>query len=397
MRLARLARFILLATGFAVPAWLGAPLAAWAQNPPIIIGAAIALSGPQAPIDEGPFKAMQIAVDEVNAHGGLLGRSLKLISADTKSDISYGATAAQYVIDKGASMVVVSCDYDFGSAAANIANAKGLITFSACAADPKFGPRGIGANAYTMATSTVGEATVMAEWAHANGFKSAYLLLQTDTAFDSSWAENFKKRWIALGGPESFYGEDTFAGEDPQISTQITRLKSLRKAPDVVVLCAWAPAGVSAIRQLRAANVTQPILGSDSWDGDFWLSGVPNLSHMFIVTYASIYGTDPRPRVRNFFTVFKARYSTLPTQSNAVTGYSVIEAWVRAVERAKSFDTAKVRAELDAFKAEPFLAGPTSYTPQEHINSSRDMVVMEIVGGKQGKVVGVFAPHELPK
>jgi branched-chain amino acid transport system substrate-binding protein len=359
----------------------------------IIIGAAIAKSGPLAPVDEGPFKALQLAIDAVNARGGLLGRPLRLVSADTKSDISYGATAAQLVIDRGASLVVVTCDYDFGSAAANIANARGLITFSTCAGDPKFGPRGIGPNAYTMAVSSPSEAVVMAEWAHAAGYRSAYVLLATDTAFDASFADGFKKRWIELHGTAGFYGQDTFASEDSQIATQITRLKSLPAPPDVVVVCAAPPAGVSAVRQIRAAGITQPLLGSDSWDGDFWLSGVPSLNGMYFVTYASIFGTDPRPPMQDFFTRFAARFGAPPVQSNAVTGYSVVEAWVRAVERAHSLDTDKVRAALDGFAAEPLLVGPTTFSPQSHINNARDMIVMEITAGKQGKVVGVFAPQ----
>ncbi len=80
---------------------------------PIIIGAAIAQSGVVAPYDDGPAKAMEIAIEEINAKGGLLGRQLKIIYSDTKSDIAYGATAAQDVIDKGAQMVVVTCDYDY--------------------------------------------------------------------------------------------------------------------------------------------------------------------------------------------------------------------------------------------------------------------------------------------
>lgn len=375
----------------------GAPRAAPPSGPPIIIGAAVALSGPLAPTDDGPYKAMQFAVDDLNAKGGLLGRPLKLIVSDTKSDISYGATSAQNVIDKGAAMVVVTCDYDYGSAAANIANARGLITFASCAGDPKFGPDGIGPNAYTMATSSVGEAALLAEWASAKGYKSAYLLLETDTAYDASFADSFKKRWIQLRGAASWYGEDSFAGEDPQISPQITRLKSLPKPPDFVLLSAYPPPGVSAVKQLRAANVTQPLLASDSWDGDFWLSGVPKLDNMYFVTYASMYGTDPRPVMRNFFDTFKSKFGRLPAQSNAVTGYSVIEAWARAVERAQSLDTGKVRHVLDGFKDEPLLVGPTTFTPQTHINDGRDMVIMQIDGGKQGKVIGLFAARAVPK
>jgi branched-chain amino acid transport system substrate-binding protein len=374
-----------------------APGGAARAEPPIIVGAAVALSGPLAPYDEGPYKAVQLALDDVNAHGGLLGRPLKLVTSDTKSDISYGATAAQNVIDKGASMVIVTCDYDYGSAAANIANDRGLITFASCAGDPKFGPDGIGPDAYTMATSSVGEGALMAEWAESKGFKSAYILLQTDTAFDSSFADSFKKRWVELRGPAALLGEDSFGGEDPQIATQITRLKSLSKPPDFILVSAAPPPGVAAIKQLRAANVNQPLLASDSWDGDYWLPGVPHLSNLYFVTYASMYGTDPRASMRSFFDTFKARFGRLPTQSNALTGYSVIEAWVRAVERAKSLDADKVHRVLDTFKNEPLLVGPTTYTSQIHINNGRDMVVMEIENGIQGKVLGVFAAHQVPR
>jgi branched-chain amino acid transport system substrate-binding protein len=374
---------------------LGAASVVHAENP-IIVGAAVALSGPIAPYDEGPYKAIQLAIDEVNARGGVLGRPLKLVTSDTKSDISYGATAAQNVIDKGAALVIVTCDYDYGSAAANIANDKGIITFASCAGDPKFGPDGIGPDAYTMATSSVGEAALMAEWADSKGFKSAYILLETDTAFDTSFADSFKKRWIKLRGSAALLGEDTFSGEDPQIATQITRLKALPHPPDFILLSAAPPPGVAAVKQLRAANVNQPFLGSDSWDGDYWLRGVPDLGNLYFVTYASMYGTDPRPAMRSFFEAFKTKFGRLPTQSNALTGYSVIEAWVRAVERAKSLDTDKVRRVLDSFKNEPLLVGPTTYTAQTHINNGRDMVVMEIQGGAQGKTLGVFAAHEVP-
>lgn len=366
--------------------------AAMAEEPPVVIGAAIALSGDIAPYDDGPYKALQIAIEDINAKGGVLGRKLTLVSADTKSDIAYGATAAQSVIDRGASLVVVTCDYDYGSAAANIANEKGLIAFSPCAGDPKFGPAGIGPNAYTMATSNVAEAHILAEWAYAKGYRSAYVLLGLGIAFDASFADAFQARWKELAGDDGFYGQDTFEGDDPQISTQITRLKSLPKPPDVIVVSSYPPPGVSAVKQLRAAGLKQPILASDSWDGDFWLNGVPGLSDMYFATYASLYGNDPRPAVNKFFEIFKAKYGAVPVQSNALTGYSALEAWVHAVEKAGSFDADKVRPILDAFTKEPLLVGPTTFTPDVHINNSRDMAVMEIQGGKQGSVVGIFAP-----
>jgi branched-chain amino acid transport system substrate-binding protein len=363
----------------------------------VIIGAAIAQSGVVAPYDEGPAKAMEVAVEEINAKGGVLGRPLKIIYADTKSDIAYGATAAQEVIDKGATMVVVTCDYDFGSAAASVANSLNLITFSTCAGDPKFGPSGIGPNAFTMATGAPGQAAAMAEWAHGiKGAKTAYLLLDTTIAFDATWCDTFKRRWTELAGKDSILGEDSFGGEDPQIASQITRLKSLPAQPDVIALCSFPPAGASAMRQLRAAGVDVPLLGSESWDGDFWLEAVPGLSDLYFVTYASVFGSDPRPNMRTFMDKFQAKYGAAPITSHAVTGYSVIEAWTKAVERAGSLEADKVRDALQQFDKEALLAGPTSFSADSHINMQRDLLLMEVKDGKQGAVIGIVAAQKLP-
>ena len=377
---------------------LGLPGASALAEEPIIIGAAIAQSGVVAPYDEGPAQAMEVAIDEINAKGGVLGRQLKIIYADTKSDIAYGGTAAQEVIDKGAAMVVVTCDYDFGSAAASVADSAGLIAFSTCAGDPKFGPSGIGPNAFTMATGAPGQAAAMAEWAHdVKGWKTGYVLLDTTIAFDKTWAETFKKRWAELAGADTILGEDTFGGEDPQIASQITRIKALPKQPDFIALCSFPPAGVSATRQLRAAGVNQPLLGSESWDGDFWLEGVPNLSDFYFVTYGSVFGNDPRPQVAAFMDSFRKRWNHAPVTSHAITGYSVIEAWTKAVTTAGSFETEKVREALQSFKNEPLLAGPTTFTTDQHINMQRDLLLIEVKGGKTGNIVQVVRAEKVPK
>jgi branched-chain amino acid transport system substrate-binding protein len=377
---------------------LGAALLATsAQADEVIIGAAIAQSGVVAPYDEGPAQAMEVAVEEINAKGGVLGKQLKIIYADTKSDIAYGGTAAQEVIDKGAQMVVVTCDYDFGSSAASVADSTGLIAFSTCAGDPKFGPSGIGPNAFTMATGAPGQAVAMAEWAYnVKGWRTGYVLMDTTIAFDATWADFFKRRWAELAGADALLGEDTFGGEDPQIASQITRIKSLPKQPDFIVLASFPPAGVSATRQLRAAGVNQPLMGSESWDGDYWLEGVPNLTEFYFVTYGSVFGNDPRPEVADFMAKFQKKWGHAPVTSHAITGYSVIEAWTKAVEKAGTFDTDKVRDALQTFSNEALLAGPTTFTIDQHINMQRDLLLIEVKDGKSGNIIQVVRAEKMP-
>ena len=121
------------------------------------------------------------------------------------------------------------------------------------------------------------------------------------------------------------------------------------------------------------------------------------MNGLYFDTYASIFGTDPRPQMQAFMKKFIAKFGKTPITSHAVTGYSVIEAWTRAVDIAKSLDTDKVRAALETFKDEPLLAGPTTFTPDSHINYKRDMIVMEVKDGKPGTAMGVFRAEDVPQ
>jgi branched-chain amino acid transport system substrate-binding protein len=238
----------------------------------------------------------------------------------------------------------------------------------------------------------------MAEWAfNEKGWKTAYILQDTTIAFDASWADTFTKRWAELAGADAMLGTDTFGGEDPQIASQITRINALAAQPDLIVLASFPPGGSSALRQLRAAGVNQPVLGSESWDGDFWLEAVPNLSDFYFVTYGSIFGNDPRPEVAEFMTKYKDKFGAVPPTSHAVTGYSVMQGWAMAVEQAGTIDAAAVRPALEGFVDVPLLAGPTSFTADAHINMKRDLLLLQVTDGKTGNVVGVVRAAEVPQ
>ena len=75
----------------------------------------------------------------------------------------------------------------------------------------------------------------------------------------------------------------------------------------------------------------------------------------------------------------------------------VIEAWSKAVEKAGTFDTDKVRDVLQSFKDEKLLAGPTTFTKDEHINMQRDLLLIEVKGGKSGNIVQVVKAEQMPK
>ena len=109
----------------------------------IVVGMATAQSGFMQAYDKPAMDAAMIRIDEINKAGGLLGKQIKVVEADTKSDRAEGAKAGLEVLDKGADLVIVSCDYDYGSPAALAAQAAGKISFFLCAESVKAGIQGV--------------------------------------------------------------------------------------------------------------------------------------------------------------------------------------------------------------------------------------------------------------
>ena len=354
-----------------------------AQDKPIVIGAAIALSGIAQPYDHGPARAAEIAIEEINAAGGVMGRPLEIIFADTKSDFAHGAVAGQEVLDRGADVVIVTGDYDFGGGAARAANARGVVAISPFAADPKFGVEGIGPYAFTFSTASLTSGSILAEFATDKGWKTAYTLTQNTIQYDQSVTAAFRARFGELNGADSLLGEDVFAIDDASIAAQITRIKSLDAQPDVLLLSTFTPAGPTALRQIRAAGLDLPVLSAEDMDGSYWLEAVPGLSDFYHVAMGSLYGDDPRPDVNNFIKEYSARHGGHPPTAHTITGYDVIHAIARAVERAGG-DTSgdAIKAQFEKFTNEPLLGGPTSFSPALHINFERPMVVIRVEDGK---------------
>ncbi|MFB2549996.1 ABC transporter substrate-binding protein [Ensifer soli] len=346
---------------------------------PIKIGFAIAESGWLSNYDSAPFKAAVMKIDEINKAGGLLGRQIEYSVMDTKTDQERSATAGAQLVDTGIDMLVVSCDYDFGAPAALAAKQAGLIAFSLCAGDPKMGVQGVGPYAFTANSAAQSEGIAIAEYAQTKmNLKTVYVLEDVTIEYNKSACAGFRAAWIAGAGEASILGNDTFKNDDPSIASQITRLKGLPTAPDAVFMCSVTPGGASALRQLRAAGVDAPILANTAMVDNYWLNAVPGLKDFYLAAFMSLYGDDPRPEMNAFLDAHKARWGEPPVSSYAVLGYSLVEQWAYAVEKAETTETEPVVAVMNSFTDQAFTAGPTTFTDQLHIQVDRPWLIMKV-------------------
>jgi len=352
----------------------------------IVIGFANAKSGWVEAYDTPARRAALIRIDEINAAGGLLGRKIKVIETDTKSDRAQSAKAGLEALDQGAELLVVSCDYDFGAPAALEAQKKGKVSFFLCAEDIKAGVQGVGKNAFSSSVLAAVQGATMAEWAYnKRNMRQAYVLLDTTIEYNKGICTGFD--WMApqLKGV-TIVGRDNFKNGDASIAAQISRIKALPKEPDAIMLCSYIPGAASAVRQLRAAGIQSLILNGAAVDGSYWLDSVPGLSNFAVPVQGSVHGDDPNPQVEAFNKTFATRYGARPSNTYAYPGYVLVDVWAKAVQRAQSLEADKVTAELEKMRNEPTLFGPRTFSKEIHHQNQARLLISEVKAGKPGIV-----------
>lgn len=346
---------------------------------PIVIGAALGFTGLLEPYEREAFETAKMAVDDINADGGVLGRKLELITADTKSDPNLAATAASEVLEQGADVILTS-DFDFGGPAAIVANEQGVVAMSLHASPPEFGPTGLGDLAFSAGIMTPNEAAVVAEWAYnEQGWRTAYELEDTSIAYTRSFHAAFREVWERLGG--EIIGHDTWQNGDQSIASQISRIKT--ETPDFLLMTTYNPGGASAVRQIRNSGIELPIVSGQPMDGTYWLDAVPDLSNFYVSTYASFTGDDSDPFVNELRDRYQQETGEYPTVGYFVNGYNAIDLLAQGIEKAGTVEGDALASALETFDGnitKPL--GETCFSEQWHVSLCRPFAIVEFVAGE---------------
>lgn len=356
----------------------------------IVFGMPIALTGPINFFD-GPFhNGAQLAVNHINKKGGVLGRKLEIITADTKSQIPQGTFVAEDVISKGAQFILPTVDFDYGGAATRVASKHHLISMTEVG-DPRYGRKGLGPLVFNIYQATPTEGATISEFMSQQGWKRPYLLTDTGLNYTKTLCHYVKESWRG-----TIAGEATFANSDPSIASQLARIKAANA--HVIVLCSYPPGGATATRQIRTAGLKVPIVGGVTMEGTYWLGADPGEDNFYALAGGAIRG-DPNPARARIFSEYKSTFGKLPPDSNAVlSGYSVIQAISIAIARAHSTSTNAVKAQLEKFHDVPLAFGPTTWTPTCHIPLGRPYVIVKFENGNPiPHYVTTVKPKSVPK
>ncbi|MDR6289571.1 branched-chain amino acid transport system substrate-binding protein [Inquilinus ginsengisoli] len=360
----------------AAMATLAAP--AMAQDK-LVIGAAVALTGNLAYADVPAMAGMQLAVEEINAAGGVGGRMIEIRQKDSRSDPAQAAVAAQELIDEGISVLVTPCDADPTIGAGQIAQAAGVAAFSTCASSPTL-PMAVGDHMFLNFPGDNVQSAVSAKYATDQGYKTAAILVSPDTAY-TQLPLYFKEVFEKLGG--KVVAEDSFTMGQQDFSAQVTKIKALSPAPDVIMTAAYEPDFPAFIKQLRASGVKIPVIGSDGIDSPTTFA-VGEAVEGVVFTTAG-FAAEGSP-LAAFNAAYKAKYGQdSDTIYNAI-GYDLVKVVAAASKAAGSAEPAAVWQAVRGLQDVQGATGAITYKGTDGV-PIRQVAIVRIQGGKRALVL----------
>lgn len=283
------------------------------------IGTAVGLTGGLAFADVPATNGMLLAVDEINAAGGIGGKfMIELIQKDSRSDPSQAAVAAQELIDEGVSVIVTPCDADPSIGAGQMAQAAGIPAFSTCASAPTL-PIAVGDHMFANFPGDNVQSAVSGKYAFEQGYRTAYILYSPDTAY-TQLPLYFKDVFEALGG--SVVAEDTYTMGQQDFSAQVTKIAAMEPRPDVIMTAAYEPDFPAFIKQLRAAGITTPVIGSDGIDSPTTFA-LGDVVEGVVFTTAGF--AAPGSPLEAFNQKYEAKYGAAPDTVYTAIGYDLIK------------------------------------------------------------------------
>ena len=337
----------------------------------ILIGANYEMSGPVATFGQACTNSAQMAVDEINAAGGLLGKQVKLISADNKSDAAEAGTMATKLITQNKVVVVLGpVTSTNGLSAGPICQDKGVPMISPTGTNIKVTQ--IGTYIFRACFVDDFQGTVMANFA-ANDLQATKAAILTDNQSDyaKGLADFFKKTFTELGG--EIVAEEAFMPDDKDFRALLNKVKV--QAPDIIYCPAYyQPDGLIA-KQARELGINVPILGADGWDSPdlIKIAGAKALNNVFFSNHFSREAKNPKAEkyIKDYFERFNMEPDAL-----AALGYDAAMMALDAIKRANSANPKKIRqalAELSGFE------GVTGIiTMDENRNPTKSAVVIEL-------------------
>jgi branched-chain amino acid transport system substrate-binding protein len=307
----------------------------------IKIGFNVPLTGFAAADGQSALHGAELAVDQVNAGGGINGDMLELVIYDDQASPKEAAPLAIKMITQDEIVAGVSGSYSGSTrAAATIFSENNVPYISAYAIHPDITRAGD----YVFRTSFMGEvqgragAKLIGEMLG----KKRVTMITLNNDFGISLADGFKEKAADFG--IEVISEYEYSIKDREFGAIVSKIKS--DNPDAIYASGYFFTAGPLVSQLRAAGIDQPIIGQEGYDGQKFIEIAGAASEGVMIT-TSLDRDSNDPTTKSFIDGFSAK-AGYPADMVGASAHTAILVLADAISRSGSTDKASLRDAIAA-------------------------------------------------
>lgn len=352
-----------------------APAAGGESTGPVKIGVLAPLSGPVPTFGVSTKNGIQMAFEEWNAKGGILGgRKIEAIVEDSQCTPDPAVNAANKLIDTDKVQFIIG---EVCSKATipvtEITQEKGIVQISSTSTNPTVTLKADGSTKdYVFRACFIDpfQGLVMAKFALSKNYKTAFIMLDQGNDYVRGLAEAFEKAFTENGG--TIVGKESYTAQDTDFSAILTKVAESKA--EVLFLPDYYNIVNLVGAQAKEKGVTAVMMGGDGWD-----SSDLDLKAAAGGYFSNHYSPeDTRPIVQDFVKNYQTKFGAVP-DALATLGYDAANLLVAAIEKAGSDDPAKVK---DAMAALEFEAVSGKITFDKQHNPIKSAAVLAVTPDK---------------
>lgn len=307
----------------------------------INIATAGPMTGQYASFGEQMKRGAEMAVKDINAKGGVLGQKLKLLVGDDACDPKQAVAVANDLSSKGVKLVAGHFCSGSSIPASDVYNEEDVLQISPASTNPKLTERGK-ANVFRVCGRDDQQGSVAGAFLKKRFGNKNIAIIHDKTAYGKGLADETRKTLKKLGGKEKLY--EAYTAGEKDYTALVSKLKNSKI--DVLYVGGYhTEAGLMA-RQMRSQGMKTILVSGDALvTNEYWkITGKAGQGTLMT------FSPDPRKNPIAKGLVERFRKGGYEPEGYTLYTYGAIQAWVAAVTKVGSTDTAKVTKALRAGK-----------------------------------------------
>jgi branched-chain amino acid transport system substrate-binding protein len=387
----RTSRRGLLAGAAALALACGAVLAGFGPAPaadPIKVGHYGSMTGAEATFGQSTDKGIRLAIEEINAKGGINGRPIELITYDTKGDSGEAGKAVTRLISSDKVVAVI------GEVASSLSLAGGAVCqqygvpmISPSSTNPRVT---MGRDfVFRVCFTDDFQAFALAKFVKENlKLTKVAILYDQKQAYSKGLRDEFTKSFTRMSG--TIVIDQAYSGGDQDFSAQLAAIASAN--PEILLVPGYYTDGAAIAIQARKKGIKVPMLGGDGWDSE-QLGKIAG--DAIVGSYYSNHSAPDQPDMKDFVEKYRKKYDGQMPDALGGLGYDAANLLAQSMTTAKSLDGKDIRDAIAGTTNFPGVTGNISI--DKNRNASKAAVIVQMAKNDKGEVAPKFVASVAPE